>query len=329
MKEILKEMGYGPSEWQAGALIALMLALIGHVAVSWLFKARGSGWHGIFAESARLPAKALVWGLGLYAVYDLVSQNRGLHIKSLEAGFGVFFIVVPGWVAFNLATHSHKRFPGSKSYVVSKLLQAAAVLVCALLSLQAVGFSVGGVLAFGGLGGLVAGLAAKDLLANFFGALSIYLDQPFAIGDALALPEKNIQGSVESIGWRQTAIRTADNTLVIVPNALFSSVMVENISRITNRRINEILSLRHEDAPLIPELTDAVRYYLSTHPKIDSAQSVMVSLKSFTPYSADIAIIAHTTCREMKDFTELKQEILVEAAAMAAKAGARLAFKAA
>ena len=62
-------------------------------------------------------------------------------------------------------------------------------------------------LALGGVSGIAVGFAAKDLLANFFGALMIYLDKPFKIGDWVRSSDKEIEGIVEAIGWRQTRIR--------------------------------------------------------------------------------------------------------------------------
>ena len=67
------------------------------------------------------------------------------------------------------------------------LLRATVAITGTLLVLQAFGVSVSGVLAFGGIGGIAIGFAARDLLANFFGALMIFLDRPFSVGDCALL----------------------------------------------------------------------------------------------------------------------------------------------
>ena len=103
--------------------------------------------------------------------------------------------------------------------------------------MQALGYSISGVLAFGGIGGIAVGFAAKDLLANFFGGLMIYLDRPFSVGDWIRSPDKNIEGTVEEIGWRLTRIRTFDKRPLYVPNSTFTQISVENPSRMLNRRI--------------------------------------------------------------------------------------------
>ena len=63
--------------------------------------------------------------------------------------------------------------------------------------MQTLGFSVAGVLTFGGIGGIAIGFAAQDMLSNFFGGLMIYLDRPFKIGDWVRSPDREIEGVVE------------------------------------------------------------------------------------------------------------------------------------
>ena len=91
--------------------------------------------------------------------------------------------------------------------------------------------------------------AAKDLLANFFGGLTIYLDRPFAVGDWIRSPDREIEGTVERIGWRLTLIRTFDKRPLYIPNAVFTTIAVENPSRMHNRRIYETIGIRYDDAP--------------------------------------------------------------------------------
>src|SRR5690606_30903944 len=106
---------------------------------------------------------------------------------------------------------------------ISKLLKAAAIITAMLVLLQSLGFSVSGVLAFGGIGGIAIGFAARDLLANFFGALMLYFDRPFAVGDWVRSPDREIEGTVEDIGWRLTRIRTFDQRPLYVPNSIFAN----------------------------------------------------------------------------------------------------------
>ena len=73
---------------------------------------------------------------------------------------------------------------------------------------------------------IAIGFAAKDLLSNFFGGLFIYLDRPFAVGDWIRSPDREIEGTVEQIGWRVTRIRTFDKRPLYIPNSVFSQISV-------------------------------------------------------------------------------------------------------
>ena len=129
----------------------------------------------------------------------------------------------------------------------AKLVRIVLWVVAGLMILQSVGVSISGLLAFGGIGGIAVGFAAKDLLANFFGGLMIYLDRPFNVGDWVRSPDREIEGTVENIGWRLTTIRSFSKRPIYVPNSMFSSIAVENPSRMANRRIYETIGLRYSD----------------------------------------------------------------------------------
>ena len=77
---------------------------------------------------------------------------------------------------------------------IGKLLRTAIVITSALVILQTLGFSISGVLAFGGIGGIAVGFAAKDMLSNFFGGLMIYLDKPFKRGEWIRSPDRELEG---------------------------------------------------------------------------------------------------------------------------------------
>ena len=111
-----------------------------------------------------------------------------------------------------------------------QLLRAAVIITSVLIVLQTLNIPISGFLAFGGVGGIAIGFAAKDWLSNFFGGLMIYLDRPFKVGDWISSPDKTIEGTVEHIGWRLTRIRKFDKRPLYVPNGIFSSISIENPS---------------------------------------------------------------------------------------------------
>ena len=201
------------------------------------------------------------------------------------------------------------------------------IIAIALLTLmQEFGVSISGLLAFGGVGGLVVGLAAKDLLSNFFGGLMIYFDRPFKVGEFIKSPDRNIEGIVESIGWRLTVVRTFSKNVLYIPNSAFSNIIVENATRMTNRRINEVIGLRYEDLEKIPEIVKKVRSYLDDKKGIDHSNKPVVYFKSFSASSCDFFIYAFTNTKDWREFLQIKEDVLYETSKIISEHNAAIAF---
>ena len=209
---------------------------------------------------------------------------------------------------------------------MGKLLRATVAITGTLLVLQAFGVSVSGVLAFGGIGGIAIGFAARDLLANFFGALMIFLDRPFSVGDWVRSPDRDIEGTVEDIGWRLTRIRTFDKRPLYLPNSVFSSLAVENPSRMYNRRIYETIGLRYNDIGMMENIVGAVRTMLQNHHDIDQQQVLMVNFVTFGPSSVDFFIYTFTKTVDWQTYHQVKQDVLLKIANIIDQHDAEIAF---
>ncbi|MEH6575741.1 MAG: mechanosensitive ion channel family protein [Amphritea sp.] len=278
-------------------------------------------WDDIMLAAARRPVALLIWVLGGSWALEVIDQQTGtILLNVIEPIRRVLVIVMIAWFLIRLIrlaegalVHPEKiKKPMDQTTVgaIGKLLRASIFITSALVVLQSFGYSISGVLAFGGIGGLAIGFAAKDLLANFFGGLMIYLDRPFKVGDWIRSPDQEIEGTVEEIGWRQTCIRTFDKRPLYVPNATFTSISVENPSRMTNRRIYETIGLRYEDASRVSGVVDAVREMLKAHPEIDTNQTLIVNLNSFAPSSLDFFIYTFTKTTDWVRFHEIKQDVM-------------------
>ena len=185
---------------------------------------------------------------------------------------------------------------------LSKISRIVVVVVTVLAVMQTLGFSISGLLAFGGMGGIAVGFAAKDLLANFFGGLMIHLDRPFNVGELVRSPDKQIEGKVEHIGWRQTRIRTTNMTLIYVPNALFTANVVENPSRMSHRRIRETIGLRYDDLAKIGAIVEDVKTMLQNHPDIDNSQETVVAFDQFADSSLNLILQAFCKTTKLAPF---------------------------
>ena len=197
-------------------------------------------------------------------------------------------------------------------YSLTQLFKIAILITAALIILEVLEINVGPILALGGAGTLILGIAAKDLLANFFGAFMIHMDRPFYVGDWVRSPDKNIEGTVEHIGWRLTRIRTFDRRPLYVPNSIFTTISVENPSRMSNRRIYEKVGIRYRDVTQLEKITDEVKAMLLSHPEIDADKPCFVNLNGFGPSSLDISVYTFTKTTEWIPFQIIKQDILLK-----------------
>lgn len=209
-----------------------------------------------------------------------------------------------------------------------KLLRVAAVVVVALCMLPVLGISVSGIVAFGGGSAIVVGIAAQQILANYFGGLLIYFDGSFRVGDWIYSPDKSIEGVVEYIGWRSTQIRNFDKRPLYVPNAVFSSIIVVNGSRMTNRRIRQDFGIRYADAATLVHITQDVQEMLAAHPGIDQAQNVMAHFTEFGPSSFKINVSACTRTTVLREYRDIQQEVFLNIIRIVEKNGASLAIPA-
>ena len=196
-----------------------------------------------------------------------------------------------------------------------------------LLSLmQGMGLSLSGLLTFGGVGGLVVGLAAKDLLSNFFGGMMIYFDRPFKVGDWIRSPDRSLEGTVEHIGWRMTVIRTFDKRPLYVPNSVFSSIVVENPSRMLNRRIKEDIGIRYDDIKNIELIVSDIKAMLIEHNDIDSNQTLIVNFNGFGPSSLDLLVYTFTKTINWIEYHNVKQDVLIKIGNIISRHNAEIAF---
>lgn len=294
-------------------------------------------WDDGFVYAIQPPCRWLIWLLGISYAADLVAVHADASIVVVTDRLReIGLIVLLCWfltrlvksleINFTNPKYQSKPMDKTTARAIGKLLRAAILITAILIVMQNLGYSVSGILAFGGIGGLAVGFAAKDLLANFFGGLTIYLDRPFKVGDWIRSPDKEIEGTVEDIGWRLTRIRTFDKRPLYVPNATFTQISLENPSRMLNRRIKETIGIRYEDAPKMGVIVEQVKTMLSEHPDIDTSQTLIVNFNAFAPSSLDFFIYTFTKTTEWIAFHEIKQDVMLKIIAIIEANGAECAF---
>ncbi|OGB23231.1 MAG: mechanosensitive ion channel protein MscS [Burkholderiales bacterium RIFCSPLOWO2_02_FULL_57_36] len=295
-------------------------------------------WDDALVDAVRKPFTVLIWIVGIALAAKILQQHtQSVLFEAVNVVRDIGVIVCLGWFLQRFIKRAEKNFIESQKAAgkhvdqttisaIAKLLRLSVFITVALIILQTLGFSVSGVLAFGGLGGIAIGFASKDLLANFFGALMIYLDRPFAVGDWIRSPDRDIEGTVEHIGWRLTKIRTFDQRPLYLPNATFTTIAVENPSRMTHRRINETIGVRYDDADKVRSIVQDVKEMLQAHPEIDQSQTIIVNFNKFAPSSLDFFIYTFTRTTNWIRYHEVKEDVLLKAMDIIGHHGAEVAF---
>ena len=288
--------------------------------------------------AARQPLFALAWVVGISVAGQLVqARTEAAILAFIPPARTIGVIVCLSWFLTRFIGNAKEvlirrwiergeNVDRTTVEAISQLLRIAVLIASFLVALQSLGFSIEGVLAFGGIGGIAIGFAAKDLLANFFGSLIIYFDRPFAVGDWIRSSDRQIEGTVESIGWRLTCIRTSDKRPLYVPNSVFTTISVENPSRMTHRRINETIGVRYDDIGEVAGIVENIRAMLRAHPEIDQNQTMLVNFSQFGESSLDIMIYAFTRTTVWVEFQEIKQDVLLKIAGIIDRHGAQIAF---
>ncbi len=324
-------------------LLILLAGILAHLLLGALTRrlhrvARSSEakWDDVIITAAETPLRLGLWVCVAYAVLAVYPLTDGVQsVLRRFADTGLIFLLawfgqrlIAGIEEHLLCSTRGETTSDDKATIraTCKLARITLWIVAGLMVLQSLGVSIHGLLAFGGIGGIAVGFAAKDLLANFFGGVSIYLDRPFTVGDWIRSPDKEIEGTVESIGWRLTRIRTFDQRPLYVPNAVFSQISLENPSRMFNRRIYETIGLRYEDADKIAAIVEAVRAMLQQHPEIDHDRTLIVNFVSFGASSLNFFVYTFTRTTVWVEYHQIKENILLQILRIIHEHGADVAF---
>jgi len=209
----------------------------------------------LVAEIGVRPIALIIFLAGAYAATESL-----LKPPWLDRILWSFFVV--GWTVVGtvfivrllagILAHYVQRFADESEellyrqlvHTVRSSVRIVVWIVAALFMVSNLGLNVSSLLAGLGLGGLALALASKDTLSNIFGSLTILVNGPYRVGEAVKYV--NHTGVVESIGLRDTKIRTYDGHLVVVPNSLAPSSVVENISRRPSLRCLFNLTLTYD-----------------------------------------------------------------------------------
>ncbi|MFM2294565.1 MAG: hypothetical protein RLZZ350_978 [Verrucomicrobiota bacterium] len=202
-------------------------------------------------------------------------------------------------------TGEDKEFAEQLLPLVRKVAKVGVIIAGVLITAENLHIEIKSLLAGLSVGGLALGLAAQDTVANLFGAVAIFLDKPFRIGDRIKV--ETVDGNVETIGLRSTRIRNLDGHLVAVPNKTMGNAIITNISRRPLIRTEMNFGLV-ADTPTakVRRATEILGEIFRAHPR---TSDLIISFNKFTDSALNIFVVHVWDGAEAKEHFAALQEL--------------------
>lgn len=304
MPDALKS-GFLLEYWQWLAIfVVIVIGSIADKLLAWFLAKNVSRWqkkHNAFQDMDSqilrplgLMAMALIWWslIGMLGLPDTALVILSVAVKllvSLSAIWSAFRLVdIVDALLSRKARKTDNKFDDLLVPMISKSLKVFVVVLGVIFSADNLNIDVTSLLAGLGLGGLAFALAAKDLLGNFFGSLTVLLDRPFQIGDWVVIGD--VEGSVETVGFRSTRIRTFYNSLITLPNAILTNTKIDNMGARRYRRMKTMLGLTYDTPPeKIDAFCEGIRSLIQLHPYMRK-DYYQVYFNQYSAASLDILI---------------------------------------
>lgn len=289
-------------------------------------------------QSLRAPLLTLIWAIVVYFIGQalVISFYRAGDEWILPNALRLTSILVLSWAAIRVTRQVEIAWPEvirRRGHdpdpmicdAMGKLARILIFIVASLMLLRVFNFSIASLLAFGGVAGIAIGFAAQGIVSNLFGALIIYLDRPFKVGEWIVLPSLNIYGTVEHIGWRATTVRGFDTRPYYVPNQIFNTNVVQTPPRMLARRIYETIAIRYADLANLEAIVDECRQFVSQNTDIDHRQSEMVYFTKFGNHALEIMVYCFAKTQNWQESLRIQECLLIDLGRIIRRHGAEIA----
>ena len=299
--------------WLASRLLRPVLVRIAHRAL-----VRAGRPDGVNAEHAaeplRLGIALAVFATGLPWLALAVPVNRiVVGAEKALAIIGATWLVLRSLDVLTapLERRFARRHAAGTVPFGRRALKVFIAVMAFIAALQNFGFNVTGLLAGLGIGGLAVALAAQKTVENLFGSLSLVADQPVRVGDVCRFGET--VGRVEDIGLRSTRLRTIDRTLVTIPNAQFSTLALENLTRRDRIPVRARFTLpQGTNAARVREVLEKLQARTAEQPKVE-ASSVRIRFVKLEPQALEIELFAYVLTSVWDEFVDVRQQVFLAA----------------
>ncbi|MCY4021428.1 MAG: mechanosensitive ion channel family protein [Chloroflexi bacterium] len=280
------------------------------------------------------PVRIAVVGLGIIFTVNLfqfgpeVQQIAETVGRSLIIG-SAFFALIRMFEVVSLHPAFFRQvtgltIPDRLLPFLNTVVKYVIIALGAIFILQELNFDVAALIASLGVVGIGISLASQDTVGNLFGFAAIVSDNPFKVGDFIRTPD--VTGIVEQVGMRSTRIRQLDQVLVTVPNNLLTNAVVMNLTRLEKRRLDLTLTFTYgATSEQLRAVVEAIRELLLKTEHVDP-ESVIVHFVDFSSSSLDVRVICQVLLADWREYTALKETLLLEIMGIAEDLGISFAF---
>ena len=205
----------------------------------------------------------------------------------------------------NLPPDGDRAFNDHFLILIGKAAKISIAIIAAFSVLGNLGFDIRAALASVSVLGLALGLAAQDTVGNLFGAVAVFLDKPFKIGDRVRIGE--VDGTIEEMGLRSTRIRNVDGFLVTVPNKEVGTARIVNITRRPTIRACFGIGLTYDTpASRVRRATELLEEILKSDP---DTHDYLVHFNKFGDSSLNLDVVYWCRRNDHREFIKIFQRI--------------------
>jgi len=151
----------------------------------------------------------------------------------------VIIIAVSYYLSIVLSNYVMKlrlKAPPEVIFNITRVIKMSLLALGFLIVLPILGIELSGLLVAVGFTGIVVGLAAQQVLSQFFSGISLLLEGRARVGDSIRIGDD--WGVIESIGLMSTQIRLWSGEILTIPNNDLMSSKIYNFSRSVARRVD-------------------------------------------------------------------------------------------
>ena len=285
--------------------------------------------HGVASAPVRLILLAISCRFLLQALpFSLLSRQFWATPSALVGIVGTAWlgVLITGEVerSFLRRVASNAAAATSLARLVRRVADLLVIFVALIAMLRHFGIDPTPAIAGLGVGGIAVALAAQKTLENVIAGASLIFDQAVRVGDLLKMGQ--VTGTVEYIGLRSTRMRTADRTLVSVPNSQIANTTLEILSARDKYWFHPIVPLRYQTTPQqLQAVIDGIHARLSAHGAVDSS-TIRVRFLRLGASSLDVEVSAYLFARDWGHFLELQEPLLLGLPEIVEQAGAMIAL---